>query len=299
MDINLHKIKLPNGETLGYRKRKGKEEDKTLVLIHGNMTSSKHWDIFMENFNENYTLIAPDMRGFGVSSYNKTINSITDFVKDFKLFIDELKLNKFNLMGWSTGGCTAMEYTADNQSHVKKLLLLESISTRGNPLYKLDEDGNIIPEKRIKTKEEIANDEFNIKPTVQAIENKNKAFMRGIWDNLIYVNNKPEEKRYDQYLEDMFTQRNLVEVYHALNHFNISNQYNGLKDGSHKAAQIEIPTLVFWGENDNIVPKNMAEEIVNDIGENARLEILEGCGHSPLIDDLDLFMNKVNNFLKN
>ena len=295
MDINLKKVKLPNGETLGYRERPG--GDKTLVLIHGNMTSSKHWDLFLENFNSEYTLIAPDMRGFGISTYNNTVDSIDDFAEDLKLFIEKLELKEFFLMGWSTGGCTAMKYTANHQNRVKKLLLLESISSRGNPLFQLDEDGNIIPDQRIETKEEVANDEHNIKPTKQAIENENKAFMKSVWNTLIYNNNKPDTDRYDEYVEDMFTQRNLVEVYHALNHFNISNQHNGLEEGTGEAVQIEIPTLVFYGENDNIIPRKMADEIVEDIGDNAQLEILKDCGHSPLVDDLDQLMDKVNKFL--
>ena len=296
MNIELKKVELPNGETLGYRKRAG--GNKLLLLLHGNMTSSKHWDLFLENFNEEYTLIAPDMRGFGISTYNNPIDSIEDFTNDLELFVDELNLEEFSLMGWSTGGCTAMKYTANNQEKVNKLILLESISSRGNPLFELDEEGNIIPEKRIATMEAVANDEHNIKPTLNAIENENKAFMKSVWNTLIYNNNKPSEERYDEYLEDMFTQRNLVEVYHALNHFNISDKHNGLAEGTGEAAQITIPTLVLYGENDNIIPANMPDEIVEDIGENAELEILKNSGHSPLIDDLEQLREKVNQFLE-
>ena len=296
MNIELKKVELPNGETLGYRKRAG--GDKLLLLIHGNMTSSKHWDLFLENFNEEYTLIAPDMRGFGISTYNNPIDSIEDFTNDLELFIKELNLKDFSIMGWSTGGCTAMKYTAHNQDKVNKLILLESISSRGNPLFELDEEGNIIPEKRIETLKEVANDEQNIKPTLNAIENKNKSFMKSVWNTLIYNNNKPPEGRYDEYIEDMFTQRNLVEVYHALNHFNISDKSNGLEEGTGEAGQINIPTLVLYGENDNIIPENMPNEIVEDIGENAKLDILKGSGHSPLVDDLEQLMKKVNRFLE-
>src|SRR6056297_1824486 len=297
MHIELKKVSLPNGETLGYRKREG--GNKLILLIHGNMTSSKHWDLFLENFNKEYTLIAPDMRGFGISTYNNPIHSIKDFANDLELFVNELNLSDFDLMGWSTGGCTAMQYTAHNQDKVNKLILLESISSRGNPLFELNENGNIKPDKRIETMEAVANDEHNIKPTLNAIENENKAFMKSVWNTLIYNNNKPSEERYDEYLEDMFTQRNLVEVYHALNHFNISDKHNGLKEGTGEASQIEVPTLVLYGENDNIIPDNMPKEIVDDIGDNAKLEILSNCGHSPLVDDLEQLMKKVNKFLQN
>jgi len=295
MDIKLKKVKLPNGETLGFReRRRGK---KVILLLHGNMTSSKHWDIFMENFNENYKLIAPDMRGFGISSYKNKIISISDFVNDLELFVKKLNIDDFILMGWSTGGCIAMEYTAKNPEKVKKLILLESISTRGNPLYNLDETGDVMPDQRIETMEEIRNDKFKIQPILNAYKNKNKEFMKSIWNTLIYTNNKPNKEKYDEYIDDMFTQRNIVEVYHALNHFNISNTHDGLIKGNNLAAKINIPTLVLWGENDKVVPKKMAEEIVNDIGENAKLKILKECGHSPLIDDLKQLNFIINKFL--
>ncbi|MDZ7671280.1 MAG: alpha/beta hydrolase [Halanaerobiales bacterium] len=296
MNIKLKKVKISNGETLGYRERMGGKE--VLLIIHGNMTSSKHWDIFMENFDKKYKLIAPDMRGFGISTYNNKITSISDLAQDLKLFVEKLNLNNFFLMGWSTGGCVAMKYTADNSEKVKKLILLESISTRGNPLYKLDENGNIMPDQRIKTKEEIRNDKFKIQPLLNAYENKNKEFMKAVWNNLIYTDNQPDKEKYDEYIEDMFTQRNLVEVYHAINHFNISNKHDGLRQGTNEAAKINLPTLVLWGDNDKVVPKKMAEAIVNDIGENAKLKILKGCGHSPLIDDLQQLIQTIKEFLK-
>ena len=51
--INLETIKLGNGEIMAYRKS-GRGE-KVLILVHGNMSSSKHWDIVMENMPEEYT----------------------------------------------------------------------------------------------------------------------------------------------------------------------------------------------------------------------------------------------------
>ena len=46
----IEEISLGNGETLGYRERDGGTEK--LLLIHGNMTSSKHWDILIEKMTQ-------------------------------------------------------------------------------------------------------------------------------------------------------------------------------------------------------------------------------------------------------
>ena len=44
-------------------------------------------------------------------------------------------------------------------------------------------------------------------------------------------------------------------------------------------AAISVPTLVLVGEQDTLTPENLAEEIVNGIGENAELEVLQDAAH--------------------
>ncbi|HKL76330.1 MAG TPA: alpha/beta hydrolase [Halanaerobiales bacterium] len=295
MEINLKSVKLANGEKLGYRKKDGGE--KLLVLLHGNMTSSKHWDILIESMPDEFTIYAPDLRGFGISSYNQEISSLHDFSEDLKMFCDKLNLNNFNLMGWSTGGGVAMDFAADNPEYVKKLILMESVGTKGYPIFKKDENGKPIPGELLSTKEEIANDPVQVLPVLNAYKNKDKDTMKMIWNNTIYTDNQPDPEKYNEYLEDMFTQRNLVDVDYALAHFNISNEHNGLEEGIGKAEKIEAPTLILYGENDKVVTEQMAKDINNDIGENANLQYLKKCGHSPLIDDLDQLLENILNFI--
>ena len=142
--VYLKKVELPNGETLGYREREGGHE--LVVLVHGNMTSSKHWDILLEQMPEEYKLYALDLRGFGSSTYHQPINSLKEFSDDLKLFVDALQLRDFTLVGWSTGGGVSMQYSADYPEHVKKLVLLASASTRGYPFYGTGTSENGLPD---------------------------------------------------------------------------------------------------------------------------------------------------------
>lgn len=296
MKIQFKQVKLTNGENLTYREREGGE--KLLILIHGNMTSSKHWDVLMESLPKKYKIFAPDLRGFGGSSYNNEINSLHDFAKDLKDFFDKLNLKDFVLMGWSTGGGVAMDFTADNPGYVKKLILLESVGTKGFPIYKKDQNGQPITGELLSTKEEIANDPVQVLPVLKAYKNKDKDTMKLIWNTTIYTDNKPDPIKYEEYLEDMFTQRNLVDVDYALAHFNISSEDTKLSKAKNKAEKIEVPTLVLYGENDKVVTHQMAKDIKNDIGDNAILEYLKNCGHSPLIDDLEQLQNKIIDFIE-
>lgn len=296
MNVILSQVKIANGETIGYRYKKGGE--KILLLIHGNMTSSKHWDIFIDALDHKYTIYAPDLRGFGISTYHTSINSLDDFKEDLKLFVDEVGIKKFSLIGWSTGGGVCMVFAADYPEYVEKLILLESVGTRGYPILKKDITGKPIIGEFLKTKEEIAQDPIQVLPILNAYKNKDKEMLKRIWEATIYTHNKPDDAKYEEYLEDMLTQRNLVDVDYALATFNISNEFNGVKQGDNRASKIKCPTLILWGENDLVVPKQMALDIKADIGNNATLVYLKKCGHSPLIDDLEQLVKVVENFLE-
>ncbi|WP_453990549.1 intracellular short-chain-length polyhydroxyalkanoate depolymerase [Bacillus nitroreducens] len=294
--VELKTVNLANGETLGYRERHG--GDKVILLIHGNMTSSKHWDVVIDSIDNDYKVYAVDMRGFGVSTYHHPVRSIKDFSDDIKLFVDELGLTNFILAGWSTGGAVGMQFVADYPGICSKLILLASASTRGYPFFGLGADGKMDFANRLKTMEDIQKDLARTIPIQTAYNNRDKETLKAIWNAAIYTKKQPEEKQYDEYLEDMMTQRNLADVYYALNTFNISHHHNGLTEGNGKVDDIKIPVLVLRGDRDFVVLENMAQEIIEDIGENATFVELKDCGHSPLIDNLELLVNEMHKFMK-
>lgn len=293
--ITLKSINLPKGEILGYRE--AGSGDKVLLLIHGNMTSSKHWEILMEQLLENYKIYAVDLRGFGISTYNNRISSIKDFSEDVKSFVDALGLKKFAMAGWSTGGGVAMQFTADYPDYVDKLILVESVGVKGYPMFKKDENGQPIFTEHIKTREEIEKDKVQVVPVLKAYETKDKEYMKNLWNLVIYTHNKPEDNLYEEYLDDMMTQRNLVDVDYALVTFNISREHNGVIQGSGLVDKIDIPTLVLQGDRDYVVPKEMGEDIAKAIGDNAKLTILEDSGHSPFIDCLPKVVKEFKDFI--
>ncbi|MUV37696.1 hypothetical protein JNUCC1_01502 [Lentibacillus sp. JNUCC-1] len=132
----------------------------------------------------------------------------------------------------------------------------------------------------------------------EAYDTHNYAFLRQLWDMLIYTGQKPDEERYQKYLEDMTTQRNLAECYHALNVFNISSHPNGLVPGEDKVRQIDIPVMITRGDQDLVVTKDMTDELREDYGDRATYHEFTGSGHSPLIDDREELIHVLDEFLK-
>lgn len=287
-------VELSNGETLYYRERDGGEIK--VLLIHGNMTSSKHWDLVLENMDTKYKLYAVDLRGFGLSTYYKQVMSIKDFSDDVKLFVDAIGLNDFAAVGWSTGGAVAMQFAVDYPGYCNKLILLASESTRGYPFVgKLNDTDE---PRRFTTHDEIKRDLMVTLPVQTAYDTNNVELLKLIWNAVIYTHNQPASDLYDEYVQDMRTQRNLAEVHHCNNTFNISHHHNGLVAGNGKVDDINVPVLVLYGERDMVVPRAMTMELIEDLGDRATVVELKNCGHSALVDDLPQLLGAMEQFLE-
>mgnify|MGYP000942751154 CR=1 FL=1 len=290
----MKSIILSNGETLFYRERPGGNQP--LVLVHGNMTSSVHWDVLLDKLPGELKVYAVDMRGFGQSTYHQPINSIHDFAQDIKEWATTLGLSSFILMGWSLGGAVSMDYAAHYPEDVEKLILMCSASTRGYPIFKKDEHGLPIIEQPLHSREEIARDPIQVLPMLNAYREKNKEVLKAIWNVLIYTSKKPNDEQYDKYLEDMLTQRNLVDVDYALANFNISNHPAPTGEGTGLVKNLTMPTLVLTGKNDLVVSRTMTEELFADLPHKiTHIEL--NAGHSPLIDDLENLNQAIKTFI--
>jgi 2-hydroxy-6-oxonona-2,4-dienedioate hydrolase len=289
-------LELENGETLAYRQ--AGNQGKTLLLIHGNMSSSVHFDTVMEELENDYIIYAVDLRGFGDTTYHQPINSLHDFAKDIKEFVEKLELKDVTALGWSTGGGIALELAADLPDLIKKVMLVESVGVKGYPMFKKDDKGQPILTERISTREEIASDPVQVVPAVQAFESQNKDFFRMIWNLTIYNLNQPEPERYERYLDAILKERNLVDVDYALVHFNMTNESNGVAEGSNRLRLVEADVLVIQGEKDLVVPKMFGLETKQYLGERAELVVLEDSGHSPITDNFSQFINILTNFVE-
>ena len=130
---------LSNNETYAYRE--AGTSDNILLLVHGTLASSYYFEPLLTTFSKDYRVIAPDLRGYGHTTNNRTSESIDDLVEDIKLFVDHLKIEKFALLGWSLGGGLSMKFAARYPSYVKKLILFHAIGVKGFPEYLEDQNG--------------------------------------------------------------------------------------------------------------------------------------------------------------
>lgn len=290
-DFEFKKLQIGN-EILAYRE--GGLGTRNLLLIHGNMSSSLHFDHLMDALYDDFKLYAVDLRGFGHSSYHERFDSLKDLSDDVEAFVQKLRIKDLEIAGWSTGGGIAMQFACDHPELVKRLVLIESVGITGYPMFKKDATGQPILTELLMTKEDIEKDPLQVAPVLEAIKKQDKAFYKALWDMAIYnVGNFPEPSDYERYIDEMLLQRNLVDIDYALTRFNLSLQHNGYVQGSGEVEKIKCPVVVIQGKNDLVVPLEMANSIVEGVKGPVKLALLENSGHNPMVDQFDAVVSLI------
>lgn len=100
-------------------------EGEALVLLHGNSGSIKDYYQQIPVLSKQYKVIAVDTRGQGKSkdTSRKDFTYII-FADDLKALVDHLKLDKINIVGWSDGGNTGLEFALKYPEHLNKLITI-------------------------------------------------------------------------------------------------------------------------------------------------------------------------------
>ena len=81
-----------------------------LVLFHQSPTSSAEMASVIEQFSDEFTVIAPDTPGFGLSDFVDDIKpDITEYAEALKEFLDALAIDKACFYGFHTGAIIATE----------------------------------------------------------------------------------------------------------------------------------------------------------------------------------------------
>jgi pimeloyl-ACP methyl ester carboxylesterase len=79
---------------------------------------------------------------------------------------------------------------------------------------------------------------------------------------------------------------------------NISRHHNGVAAGTGEVDKLSLPVLLLTGDDDTVMPPDIAHANAAAIGGNAQVEILPHCGHSPLTDDPDALARAILVFLQ-
>jgi pimeloyl-ACP methyl ester carboxylesterase len=96
-----------------------------VVLLHGFPQSWYEWRHIMPALAKNYTVIAPDLRGFGDSSKPITGYDGKTTAEDIYQLTSQLGFNQILLVAHDVGSQTAYSYAAAHPNNVSKLVIMD------------------------------------------------------------------------------------------------------------------------------------------------------------------------------
>src|SRR5262245_38904679 len=111
--VTIHYLKSGTGRT-------------PLVLIHGFGDDSRMWIPLFNDFGNDFTVIAPDLRGLGQSSKEATGYDKKTAATDIHELVKSLGYREIDLVGHDIGLMVAYAYAAQFSGEVKKLALLDA-----------------------------------------------------------------------------------------------------------------------------------------------------------------------------
>jgi esterase len=113
----------------------GADGKQPFIMLHGIGRIAHSFDHIAPKFNQNYHVIAIDMRGHGDSAWSpEGAYLVEDYAKDLAAFIAQLNLRNVVLLGNSTGGRVVQVYAGTHPERIAKLIVEDVGPERTNEI---------------------------------------------------------------------------------------------------------------------------------------------------------------------
>lgn len=128
---------LTNGDVTIHYERWGDPEAPAVVLLHGFTADLRMWGASVEALSEDFAVIAPDLRGHGLSSAPEESSEyvIEAYRMDLLVLLDQLGVDLCALVGCSFGGMIALDFTCAHPERVAALVVSDSSPAPASDRY--------------------------------------------------------------------------------------------------------------------------------------------------------------------
>lgn len=237
-----------------------------VLLLHGWIREKNAKDYYANTILEfekrGYEVLIPDMPGFGKTTTPKHPLTLQDYAIFVYKYLHKLNVEPNIVIGHSFGGRVIIEYLSLFPCNVKTVVL------SGTPGYPSIKKSKMLLSLLI----------AKIGGTIVSLPliSKLKERIRGWY---YYIVGARDFYRAEGAMRQTF--KNIV-----------------TESLDEKMKNMNVPTLLIWGENDVIVPVGVAKKMQQAI-QNVELSIIPFEGHSVITSKPDRFVDEVIRFTKN
>ena len=253
-----------NGITINYELE---GEGKTIVFVHGLSDSLAYWKVLSENLKNDYQTLIYDLRGHGESSDDDRNTTIDLYQEDLYQLLKSLNIENAVFVGLSLGGNVILDLAVNHPEMVNGLVVMSSFPEHDEKLKNIFDDfDNAIDE----------------------------GFVEFFDTILPYTLPDDILEEHKELLENVKVE--------AAKTANIERIKKGINAGygfnlSDKLNEINAPTLVIAGEEDNLTTLDIQRKISDNI-QDSELIVLEKTKHNILIGrNIEKVLNIINDFM--
>jgi pimeloyl-ACP methyl ester carboxylesterase len=234
-----------------------------VIMLHGYTDSSVSYSRVLPLMSAKYRIFALDQRGHGDSDRPASGYKFSDFAADVVAFMDAKKLKKAIIVGHSMGSFVAQQVAVTAPERVEKLILIGSATTvRNNVVSDLQK---AVGELKDSVPNEFAR-EFQYSVVHQPPPDE---FM----NRVIAESLKVPARVWRDVMKGMLA-----------------------ADAKSQLGKIKAPTLIIWGDKENVFPRAEQDLLVSAIP-NAVLKVYAETGHCPNWEKPEQFVKDFEEFI--
>ena len=246
-----------------YRQTSGAEP--TLLFLHGNLGSSRWWLPTFGLLPAEWRAIAADAIGYGESERTDDLHRFTipALLQDLVAFVRALDLPPLHLVAHSTATPVAIEYALAFPDLVASLVLVGPVPTAG---ITTPPEAYPLLEKMAEDKELRAQ---ALRSTLPSLP--------------------PDSPAFGQLLDDTANISSATYV-------GIARGLDAWRPGD-RLRQLTLPVLLMLGELDIMLSSAEAQQTLLSIPGAGNLEVLQGAGHGPMVENPPGFVRPLIEFI--
>ncbi|HSF36786.1 MAG TPA: alpha/beta fold hydrolase [Nocardioides sp.] len=252
-----------------------------VLFIHGILGSQRQWSHLVDEVDEDHRVVVPDLFGHGDSAKPTGDYSLGSHAATLRDLLDHLSIERVTLVGHSLGGGIAMQFYYLFPERVDRLVLVASgglgrevnLVLRSATLPGAEQVLGVIASGPVLERVEA------LGRGAQKVGWKPGADIGAIWRGFTSLGDRESRRAF------LATTRAVIDF---------GGQSISAHD--HLAGVTPPPTMVVWGSKDRMIPAWHALTAQRALSQ-CRVELFEGAGHFPHLDDPDRFARMLREFM--
>jgi pimeloyl-ACP methyl ester carboxylesterase len=253
-----------------------------VLFIHGILGSQQQWAHLVDKLDDDHRVLVPDLFGHGESAKPLGDYSLSAHAAAMRDLLDHLGIDRVTLVGHSLGGGIAMQFFYLFPERVDRLVL---VSSGG-----LGREVNLILRCATLPGAKQVLGVLASAPVLSHVEALGRgaskvgwrpgADIGAIWRGFSSLGDHESRRAF------LATTRAVIDI-------------GGQSISAHdhlEGADLPIPTLIVWGTKDRMIPVSHARSVQRALPD-CRVELFEGAGHFPHLDDPDRFARVLREFI--